>query len=59
MRGKYHNLGTSVVNIVSDGHQCNILFTMELLNSINIPIDYSVVYKLTTFQWTWNMYVVS
>ena len=25
-RLKYHNLGTSVVNIVSHGHECNILF---------------------------------
>ena len=32
-RGKYHNLGTSVVNIVCHGHECNILFiTVELLN---------------------------
>ena len=25
-RGKYHNLGTSVVNIVCCVHECNILF---------------------------------
>ena len=29
----YHNLGTSVINIVCHGHECNILFiTVELLN---------------------------
>ena len=32
-RGKYHNLGTSVVNIVCHGHEYNILFiTVELVN---------------------------
>ena len=32
-RGKYHNLGPSVVNIVCHGQGCNILFiTVELLN---------------------------
>ena len=25
-RVKYHNLGTSVINIVCHGHECNILF---------------------------------
>ena len=31
--GKYHNLGTSVVNIICHGHECNIMFiTIDLLN---------------------------
>ena len=43
-RRKYHKLGTSVVNIVCHGYECNILFiTVELLNEINIKINYSIV----------------
>ena len=39
----YHIIGTSVVNIVCHGHECNILFiTVELLNQINIQINYSM-----------------
>ena len=35
-RGKYHNLGTSVVNI-----ECNIMFiNVELLNKANIQTYY-------------------